>query len=131
VAARTIRLLLGMRVCFTLKFHHMDEIVIILTNLPDRASALKLAGELVEQRLAACVNVLAECSSVYRWEGRVKSATEVPVLIKTRTQRYDEVEAEIRRLHPYELPEIVAVPVVRGLDEYLEWVAGETTISIG
>jgi len=109
----------------------MDEIVIILTNLPDRASALKLAGELVEQRLAACVNVLAECSSVYRWEGRIKSATEVTVLVKTRAQRYDEVEAEIRRLHPYELPEIVAVPVVRGLDEYLEWVAGETTISIG
>ena len=126
-----MRLVLGVRGLFTLKFQHMDEIVIILTNLPDRASALKLAGELVEQRLAACVNVLAECSSVYRWEGRIKSATEVPVLIKTRAQRYDEVEAEIRRLHPYELPEIVAVPVVRGLDEYLEWVAGETTISIG
>ena len=126
-----MRLVLGVRGLFTLKFQHMDEIVIILTNLPDRASALKLAGELVEQRLAACVNVLAECSSVYRWEGRIKSATEVAVLIKTRAQRYDEVEAEIRRLHPYELPEIVAVPVVRGLDEYLEWVAGETTISIG
>jgi len=126
-----MRLVLGVRGLFKLKFQHMDEIIIILTNLPDRASALKLAGELVEQRLAACVNVLAECSSVYRWEGRVKSATEVPVLIKTRAQRYDEVEAEIRRLHPYELPEIVAVPVVRGLDEYLEWVAGETTISIG
>jgi len=126
-----MRLVLGVRGLFTLKFQHMDEIVIILTNLPDRASALKLAGELVEQRLAACVNVLAECSSVYRWEGRIKSATEVTVLIKTRAQRYDEVEAEIRRLHPYELPEIVAVPVVRGLDEYLEWVAGETTISIG
>ena len=126
-----MRLVLGVRGLFKLKFQHMDEIIVILTNLPDRASALKLAGELVEQRLAACVNVLAECSSVYRWEGRVKSATEVPVLIKTRAQRYDEVEAEIRRLHPYELPEIVAVPVVRGLDEYLEWVGGETTISIG
>lgn len=126
-----MRLVLGVRGLFTLKFQHMDEIIIILTNLPDRASALKLAGQLVEQRLAACVNVLAECSSVYRWEGRIKSATEVPVLIKSRAQRYDEVEAEIRRLHPYELPEIVAVPMVRGLDEYLEWVAGETTISIG
>ena len=126
-----MRLVLGVRGLFTLKFQHMDEIIIILTNLPDRASALKLAGQLVEQRLAACVNVLAECSSVYRWEGRIKSATEVPVLIKSRAQRYDEVEAEIRRLHPYELPEIVAVPVRRGLEEYLEWVAGETTISIG
>jgi len=109
----------------------MDEVVIILTNLPDRASALKLAGELVEQRLAACVNVLAECASVYRWKGEVETAAEVPVLIKTRAGRYAEVEAAIRRLHPYELPEIVAVPVVRGLDEYLDWVAGETTISIG
>ena len=131
MAARTVCLVLGVRGLFTLKFQHMDEIVIILTNLPDRASALKLAGQLVEQRLAACVNVLAECSSVYRWEGRIKSATEVPVLIKSRAQRYDEVEAAIRRLHPYELPEIVAVPVRRGLEEYLEWVAGETTISIG
>ena len=109
----------------------MDDVIVVLTNLPDREAALKLAQELVTKRLAACVNVLAECSSVYRWEGRIKSATEVPVLIKTRAQRYDEVEAEIRRLHPYELPEIVAVPVGRGLDEYLEWVAGETTISIG
>ena len=131
MAARTIRFVLGVRGLFKLKFQHMDEIIIILTNLPDRASALKLAGQLVEQRLAACVNVLAECSSVYRWEGKIKSATEVPVLIKSRAQRYDEVEAAIRRLHPYELPEIVAVPMVRGLDEYLEWVAGETTISIG
>lgn len=109
----------------------MDDVIVVLTNLPDRAAALKLAQELVTKRLAACVNVLAECSSVYRWEGRIKSATEVPVLIKTRAQRYAEVEAEIRRLHPYELPEIVVVQVVRGLDEYLEWVAGETTISIG
>ena len=126
-----MRLVLGVRGLFTLKFQHMDEIIIILTNLPDRASALKLAGELVEQRLAACVNVLAECTSIYRWNGKVENAAEVPVLIKTRAQRYDEVAAAIRRLHPYELPEIVAVPVGRGLDEYLEWVAGETTISIG
>lgn len=109
----------------------MDDVIVVLTNLPDRAAALKLAQELVAKRLAACVNVLPECASVYRWEGRIKSATEVPVLIKTRAQRYDEVESAIRQLHPYELPEIVAVPVVRGLDEYLEWVAGETTISIG
>ena len=109
----------------------MDEFIIILTNLPDRATALKLARELVERRLAACVNVLAECASVYRWKGKVELAAEVPMLIKARAARYDEVEAAIRGLHPYELPEIVAVPILRGLDEYLEWVAGETTISIG
>jgi periplasmic divalent cation tolerance protein len=109
----------------------MDDVIVVLTNLPDRAAALKLAQELVAQRLAACVNVLAECASVYRWKGEVESAPEVPVLIKTRAGRYAEVEAAIRRLHPHELPEIVAVPVVRGLEEYLDWVAGETTISIG
>ena len=109
----------------------MDEVIVVLTNMPDRDAALKLARDLVAKRLVACVNVLAGCTSVYRWKGEVEEADEVPVLIKTRAGRYDEVEAAIRRLHPYELPEIVAVPVTRGLDEYLEWVAGETTISIG
>jgi periplasmic divalent cation tolerance protein len=109
----------------------MDDAVIVLTNLPDRAIAIRLANALVEQKLAACVNVLAECASVYRWKGAVENAVEVPVLIKTRAGRYAEVEAMIRSLHPYELPEIIAVPVVRGCEEYLQWVAGETTISIG
>ena len=109
----------------------MDEIVIVLTSLPDRAAAVKLAQELVARRLAACVSVLAECASVYRWKGGVESAAEVPVLIKTRAERYPEVEAAIRSLHPYELPEIVAVPVRHGFDEYLQWVADETAIAIG
>ncbi len=109
----------------------MDEVVVVLTNLPDRDAALKLARELVAKKLAACVSVLAECTSVYRWKGELENAVEVPVLIKTRAARYDEVEAAIRALHPYELPEILAVPAVRGLDEYLQWVADETAISIG
>lgn len=105
--------------------------LVVLTNLPDRQAALKLAQDLIARRLAACVNVLSECTSVYRWKGQVENAAEVPVLIKTRTARYAEVEAAIRRLHPYELPEIIAVPAVRGLDEYLQWVADETSIPIG
>jgi len=109
----------------------MDEIVIVLTNLPDRAAAVHLAQELVARRLAACVNVLAECTSVYRWKGGIENAAEVPVLIKTRAERYAEVEATIRSLHPYELPEIIAVPVRHGFDEYLQWVADETAIAIG
>lgn len=109
---------------------HTDA-VIVLTSLPDRAAALKLAQALVEQRLAACVNVLAECTSVYRWKEAIETAPEVPLLIKTRAALYAEVEAVIRRHHPYELPEIVAVPLVRGFPEYLEWVTAETTLSIG
>lgn len=105
--------------------------IVVLTNLPDRAAALALARELIARRLAACVNVLAECTSVYRWQGKVEDATEVPVLIKTRAALYPEVETAIRELHPYELPEIIAVPIGCGLAEYLDWVSGETTISIG
>jgi periplasmic divalent cation tolerance protein len=109
----------------------MNDAVIVFTNLPDREAAVKLAHELVAKRLAACENVLSECTSVYRWKGTIENASEVPVLIKTRAARYAEVEAAIRGLHPYELPEIIAVPVVRGFDDYLRWVADETSISIG
>ena len=109
----------------------MDDAIIVITNLPDREAANRLAQELVASRLAACVNVLAECASVYRWKGALEDAREVPVLIKTRGARYAEVEAAIRALHPYELPEIIAVPVVRGFEDYLRWVADETSIPIG
>ncbi len=102
------------------------EVVLVLTNLPDLAAARKLAKLLVEQRLAACVNVLAQCSSVYRWRGRIETASEVPVLIKTVASRYPRIEAAIRANHPYELPEIVSVPVVAGLGEYLCWIAAES-----
>ena len=108
-----------------------DTTLLVLTNLPDRDAAIKLASELVARRLAACVNVLSGCTSVYRWKGAVEQANEVPVLMKTRAARYSEIESAIRELHPYELPEIIAVPVERGLSEYLEWVAEETAIPIG
>ncbi|HKQ23580.1 MAG TPA: divalent-cation tolerance protein CutA [Burkholderiales bacterium] len=103
------------------------DVIVVLTNLPDLAAARNLAQFLVEQRLAACVNVLAECSSVYRWRDGIETATEIPVLIKTVASCYPRVEAAIRANHPYELPEIVSVPVVAGLSEYLSWVAAEST----
>lgn len=111
--------------------HDDGDTVLVYTNLPDQATAVRLARGLVERRLAACVNVMSGCTSVYRWRGAVEQADEVPVLVKTRVARYGEVERAIRELHPYELPEIIAVPVVRGLPEYLEWVAEETAIPIG
>ncbi|AKU10271.1 divalent cation tolerance protein [Azoarcus sp. CIB] len=104
----------------------MTEALVVLTNCPDAACADALAALLVERRLAACVNVLAPCRSVYRWQDRIESATEVPLLIKTTPVRYAELEAAIRENHPYELPEIIAVPVMRGLPGYLDWVAAET-----
>lgn len=103
------------------------DTLLVLTNLPDAAAAHALANHLVGQRLAACVNILAPCRSVYRWQGAVEDAAEVPLLIKTTTARYAELEAAIRGNHPYELPEIVAVPVAHGLPGYLAWVAAATT----
>lgn len=103
------------------------DIVIVLTNLPDRAAASRLATLLVEHGHAACVNILAECTSVYRWEGRIEMATEVPLLIKTTSFAYPHLEEKIRANHPYELPEIVCIPVGNGLPEYLNWVATQST----
>jgi periplasmic divalent cation tolerance protein len=99
---------------------------LVITNLPDRASAEKLADVLVEQRLAACVNILAPCRSVYRWKGATQHEEEHPLLIKTTAERYPALEQAIRAGHPYELPEIIAVPIDQGLPQYLEWVALET-----
>jgi len=89
-------------------------------------SAERLARTLVDQRLAACVNLLAPCRSFYRWEGAVQQDEEFPLLIKTTRARYPALESAIRDGHPAELPEIIAVPVEAGLAAYLEWVDSET-----
>jgi len=102
------------------------DTLLVLTNLPDAGTARTLANHLVAQRVAACVNILAPCRSVYRWQGKVEDAEEVPLLIKTTAARYAELEAVIREHHPYELPEIVAVAISHGLPGYLAWVAAET-----
>lgn len=103
------------------------QTLLVFTNLPDRAAAERLADQLVGQRLAACVNILAPCRSVYRWKGAVQHDEEHPMLIKTTAERYAELENALRAGHPYELPEIIAVPVGIGLPAYLDWVAAETT----
>ena len=100
--------------------------LLVLTNLPERAAAERLADLLVEGQLAACVNILAPCRSVYRWHGAVRHDEEHPMLIKTTAERYPALEQALRSGHPYELPEIIAVPIERGLPAYLQWVAAET-----
>ena len=100
--------------------------ILVLTQLPDLASAQALARALVEARLAACVSVGAPVESLYHWRGQIETATEVPVVVKTRAARYAEIEAAIRARHPYELPEILAVPVLDGFAPYLDWLAAET-----
>jgi periplasmic divalent cation tolerance protein len=103
------------------------NVILVLTNLPDQESAEKLAGQLVEKRQAACVNILAPCVSIYHWQGKTESAQEIPLLIKTTEECYAALEQTIRALHPYELPEIIHVPVTGGLPAYLNWVSEETS----
>jgi len=107
----------------------MNDILLVFTNLPDDASAEKLAHLIIETRAAACVNRLDPCISTYRWKDSIETATEVPMLIKTTRAAYPRLEKLIREAHPYELPEIVAVPVTAGFPAYLDWVSGETDTS--
>jgi len=106
----------------------MNDIILVITNLPDAPSAAQLAHRLIEARAAACVNQLAPCNSIYRWQGKIETATEIPLLIKTTSAAYPRLERLIREAHPYELPEIIAVPVTAGLPAYLDWVSNETEI---
>ncbi len=104
----------------------IDNVLIVLTNCPDAEVADRIARTLVEQKLAACVNRMPAVDSVYRWQGAVERAVEVPLLIKSTRERLPEVQEAIRALHPYEVPEILAIPVVAGLPAYLRWVVDET-----
>jgi len=99
---------------------------LILTTLPERAGAEALARDLLAARLAACIQIGAAVESLYHWRGEIETASETPVAIKTRAALYPRVEAAIRQRHPYELPEIVAVPITDGLPGYVDWIAAET-----
>lgn len=106
----------------------MNDILLVMTNLPDALSAEKLAHQLVDERAAACVNRLAPCTSTYRWQDKIETATEIPLLIKTTRAAYPRLEKLIQAAHPYELPEIIAVQVTAGCPDYLSWVISETLI---
>jgi len=106
-----------------------EEVLLVLTNVPDHDCAQRVAAALIESRAAACVNILAACTSLYRWQGKVETASETPLLIKTTRAAYARLEACLRAHHPYELPEIIAVPVEAGFPGYLQWVAEETQVT--
>jgi periplasmic divalent cation tolerance protein len=111
------------------RYRIVSEVLVLLTNLPDHESAERMAHSLIENHAAACVNILSPCTSVYRWQGKVESANEIPLLIKTTRTAYSRVEELVRAQHPYELPEIIAVSVEAGLPAYLQWVEGESCLN--
>lgn len=99
---------------------------LVLCTVPDAASAARIADALVAERLAACVNALPGVTSTYRWRGNVERADEVMLLIKTSVERYPALEARVRALHPYAVPEVVALAPSAGHLAYLEWIAENT-----
>ncbi|NIP18823.1 MAG: divalent cation tolerance protein CutA [Xanthomonadales bacterium] len=105
----------------------MSTVLVILCTCPDREVASRLASRLVEERLAACVNVLPEIRSIYRWEGAVSEDAEVLLVIKTMEARYGELEAWLEENHPYDVPEIVALPAAGVSAGYLAWLETATT----
>jgi periplasmic divalent cation tolerance protein len=105
-------------------------LLLLLCTVPDRETAKHLAGMLVEQGLAACVNISSPITSIYRWQGKTEQSEEFQLVIKTTKDRYPACESALLAEHPYELPEIIAVPVEQGLDGYLNWVKRCTNQSI-
>jgi len=100
--------------------------LIVFTTVPDEFLAVKITEAVLQQSFAVCVNVLHVGQSYYRWQGMIESAAEIMLVIKTSRARYPELEAEIKRLHTYDVPEILALDVKDGLPAYLEWIANES-----
>lgn len=100
----------------------MTDIITVLCNAPDIDTAEKMAEHAVRARLAACVNILFPCKSIYRWNNGIQKAQEIPMVIKTTKIMYPQLEALITELHPYEIPEILAIDVADGLPGYCDWV---------
>ncbi|NIN09939.1 MAG: divalent cation tolerance protein CutA [Gemmatimonadales bacterium] len=100
--------------------------IVVLTTLPSAEEAREFVRRLLEERLIACGTVIGSATSVYRWEGAIEEASEAQVILKTRRDRWGRLQAAVRTLHPYDVPELVAVPVEIGLSAYLDWVNQET-----
>jgi periplasmic divalent cation tolerance protein len=105
----------------------MYQALIVMTTVPDLETAQQLAELLVRRRFAACVNILPAMTSIYEWKGKLETGREHMLMIKTRSGRYRDVETEILNIHPYELPEILTIPIQSGLSSYLHWLFAQTS----
>ena len=107
----------------------MTDKVVVLSTCGSADEAERVARALVEARLAACVNILPGVRSIYRWKDAIEDTAEWMLVIKTRRELFEKLIAELRRVHSYEVPEAIAIPIVAGLSEYLNWIDGETGAS--
>ncbi|PZA06473.1 MULTISPECIES: divalent-cation tolerance protein CutA [unclassified Meiothermus] len=97
--------------------------LVVLVTVPDLETARHIGRTLVEEQLAACANIIPGLVSIYRWEGEINEDPELLLLLKTRPERYEELEGRVKQLHPYTLPEIIALPIQHGSIDYLRWIA--------
>ena len=104
----------------------MSDVQIVLSTIDTAENARRIANILVDERLAACVSILPPVTSIYRWEGELHEAPELQLIIKTATDRVEALVGRLQELHPYEVPEILALPVSQGLGSYLDWLRDET-----
>jgi periplasmic divalent cation tolerance protein len=106
----------------------MSETRIILSTVDSRSKAEEIARCLVSERLASCVNILPQILSIYRWKGQIETEPETLLIIKTRGDRVDEVINRVAAIHPYEVPEVISLPIEKGHEPYLDWILAETTV---
>ncbi|MFP6865686.1 MAG: divalent cation tolerance protein CutA [Roseibacillus sp.] len=104
----------------------MTDVQVVLCTFPNLPQARQIGTLLVEKQLAACVNLIPAVESIFRWEGKVTTESEVLAVIKTSAERFEELERELLVLHPYDVPEVLALPVGAGSEVYLKWVRSET-----
>ncbi|RUQ33883.1 MAG: divalent-cation tolerance protein CutA [Candidatus Competibacteraceae bacterium] len=105
-----------------------SQALVVYCSCPDQAIAERIAEAMVNERLAACVNLISGLTSIYRWEGQLQRDTELLLIIKTRSAVYPQLQARLRQLHPYQLPEIIALPIHTGSADYLNWIAANTGV---
>ncbi len=105
----------------------MSDPIVVFVTCSSKEEASKIAHSLVQERLAACVNILSPIRSIYRWEGKICDDEEWLLIIKTQKQKFEELEKKVRSLHSYSVPEIIALPIIQGSSSYLEWLTEVTT----
>jgi periplasmic divalent cation tolerance protein len=109
-----------------MKEHLQTEEVAVFITAPNEDLAVVMARSLVETRLAACANIIKGIRSIYTWQGKTADDTEVLMIVKTRRELFDKLESKVRELHSYEVPEIIALPIIAGSNDYLKWLRGST-----
>jgi len=105
----------------------MSDYIAVLVTAPNEEEAAGIAKALVAERLAACANIVSNVRSIYRWEGKVQDDPEVLMVIKTRRELFDKLEKRVRELHPYEVPEVIALDITKGSEPYLGWISQSTS----